>query len=208
MNFTSGYSTAALSSEDSLAVWRVSHSPGGPFRAVAPRSVRPLGATSSPGFCGRGPGLEVVPPVPALPHLLHVFPLPRQAALGLLLPVAEPQRLAVLVHAERRPAHQTQVVLVAVAGLGRQVLGPARPGLQVALVDDSEGDLQQGAGEGVLLGHAEIRPGIPLVEGPDQQPQIRPDDPLVRLHLGWEGRGQSDTFTHTSRYTCIFLSVP
>lgn len=104
----------------------------------------------------------VVPSVPALSELLDMFPLGFLPLLLLLMP----QHLTVLL--QRGCPHSTQIILITVPQLRRYVLngvisgsagGWVVPG-KVAALQDSQREVEESAGEAVLLSCAHVQARI------------------------------------------------
>lgn len=138
--------------------------------------------------------LCVVSPVPALLHLLDVFPLGARQALppSPRRPLLQPQGVAVLLQGVVGGAHHPQVVLVALAPLGpaaqlrRGLLAARRPGpaVQLSPANQLQRDTHEGAGEvRVLLGHAGVDAGVGGVEGADEEASVGAENALIQLDL-------------------------
>ncbi len=126
----------------------------------------------------------VVTSVPALAELLNMLPF----ALLFLLLLFEPKRFAVLIQRAHGAAQHAQVVLIALTRFGHGRIFWWFPCsrlvcLDLSAVQDVKREVEEGTGEAVLLGGAEVWTCIAMLEPTNQQTSLGYQHTLVRFDL-------------------------
>lgn len=147
----------------------------------------------------------VVASVPALAELLYVLPF----ALLFLLLLFVPERLAVLIQRAHGAAQHAQVVLIVLTRFNDGRIFWWFPCsrlvcLDLSVVQDVKREVEEGTGEAVLLGGAEVWTCVATLEPTNQQTSLGYQHTLIRFDLQQIHR-ITDSFIKINRINKYFL---